>query len=317
MKRYFSLILALLFLTSFLYLPIRSEAVSVSLQAGRVTLSYGNLNVRASPSTAGRWLAALPAKTTVTLRGKSGDWWQVEYADGCLGYCHADYITALGGTAATVTAGNSNLNVRAGAGTSFRRIGSLPTGEGVVILSSSGGWARILFDGVKTGYVSERYLTPVGYAAVSLSVPLYRQTDSRWSWMTLGTSGKTIGRVGCATTGIAMMESYRTGEVLTPATMCRRLTYTSSGNVYWPSHYTAVYRYSLDEIYGLLAEGKPVLLGSKTAAGGQHWIVVTGCIACRELAPSAFTIHDPGAVSRRTLADFLRDYPYFYKYFYY
>jgi hypothetical protein len=190
--------------------------------------------------------------------------------------------------------------------------------ERVVVLSTSGGWSRILYGGVKLGYVSAAYLrTDLAYPAVSLSVPHFRQTDSRWSWRTLGSSGKTIGKVGCATTSIAMMESYRTGTTVTPDVMCRRLTYTASGNVYWPSHYTLVTSFSLDTIYRLLSQGKPVMLGGKTASGGQHWIVVTGYVGGATLTPSGFLINDPGVGSRRTLGEFFSAYPYFYKMFYY
>lgn len=318
MKKRVSLILTVLLLLSIVVIPMPAEAASLGSSAGRVALSSGRLNVRASPSTSGAWLSSLTAGTTVTLVGKSGEWWRVEYAAGRYGYCHADYITPLGGTTATVATGGSRLNVRSGAGTSYARVDALADGERVVVLSTSGGWSRILYGGVKLGYVSAAYLrADLAYPAVSLSVPHFLQTDSRWSWRTLGSSGKTIGKVGCATTSIAMMESYRTGTTVTPDVMCRRLTYTSTGNVYWPSHYTLVTDYSLKTIYRLLSQGKPVMLGAKTASGGQHWIVVVGYVGGDRLTPAGFLIHDPGAPSRRTLGDFFAAYPYFYKMFYY
>ena len=318
MKKRVSLILTVLLLLSIVVIPMPSHAASPGSSAGRVALSSGRLNVRAAPSTGGAWLSSLTAGTTVTLLGRSGDWWRVEYAAGRFGYCHADYITPLGGTTATVATGGSSLNVRRGAGTGYARIEGLPDGERVVVLSTSGGWSRILYRGVKLGYVSAIYLrADLAYPAVSLPVPHFRQTDSRWSWRTLGSSGKTIGKVGCATTSIAMMESYRTGTTVTPDVMCRRLTYTASGNVYWPSHYTLVTDYSLDTIYRLLSQGNPVMLGGKTASGGQHWIVVTGYVGGATLTPSGFLINDPGVGSRRTLGEFFSAYPYFYKMFYY
>ncbi len=318
MKRIFSLILTLSILTSIVVIPIKSSAASPNMQAGRVALSSGRLNVRAAPTTSGAWLASLTAGTTVTLLERSGSWWRVEYADGKYGYCHGDYLAPLGGKVATVATSGSRLNVRSGAGTSYGRIASLADGEEVIVLSSSGGWARVLFRGSSLGYVSEQYLDrPEAYPAVSLTVPYFKQTDSRWSWVTLGSSGKTIGKVGCATTSIAMIESYRTGSTVTPDTMSKRLTYTSSANVYWPSHYTLVTSYSLETIYSLLAAGKPVLLGAKNGSGGQHWIVVTGYRGGDRLTASGFTINDPAATWRKTLTDFFNAYPYFYKMFYY
>lgn len=318
MKRFCSLMLVLLILSSFFVISIPSAAASPPLQAARVTVGYGRLNVRAAPTTASAILAALGNGAVVTVGLREGDFYRVSYARGQVGYCHAAYLTLLGGAAATVRTGGSTLNVRSGPGTSYSRIASLSDGEAVVILHSSAGWARVLYHGGKEGYVSTTYLkSVVAYPAVTLPVPSYRQTDSRWSWVTLGKSGLTVGRVGCATCGIAMMESYRTGTTLTPGTMAARLTYTAAGNVYWPSHLRVTHTLSLAAVYESLAAGKPVLLGAKKASGGQHWVVVTGYVGGDTLTPGGFLINDPGATARRTLSDFLADYPYFYKYFTY
>jgi hypothetical protein len=101
--------------------------------------------------------------------------------------------------------------------------------------------------------------------------------------------------------------------------MASRLSYTASGNVYWPKDYTAIYTSSgyLERIYRELSAGRAVLLGAKTASGGQHWIVITGYVGGNVLTPAGFTINDPGVSTRKTLGDFFEDYPYFYKYFVY
>ena len=318
MKRFCSLMLILLILSSFFVIPIHAAGPAASAQAAVVKVSYGRLNVRAAPHTGSTILAALPSGTTVTLYEREGDFFRVGYGRGAFGYCHAAYLSPIGGTAATVATGSATLNVRKGPGTSYSRISSLANGETVVVLSSADGWAYVLYHGTATGYVSTQYLrTEKAFPALSLSVPVYRQTDSRWSWVTLGTSGLTVGRVGCATSGIAMMESYRTGSTLTPATMAARLSYTATGNVYWPSHYTPTYTLSLSAIYRHLSEGRPVLLGAKTASGGQHWVVVTGYVGADTLHTGGFLIHDPGTAGRTTLAEFFAAYPYFYKYFTY
>ena len=116
-----------------------------------------------------------------------------------------------------------------------------------------------------------------------------------------------------------MMESYRTGTTIYPHVMSKQLTYTSSGNLYWPSHYTTITSSSayLSKIYTLLQSGKPVLFGAKTSAGKQHWVVITGFTGGNTLSASSFTIHDPGSTQRTTLQQFLNAYPVFYKYFHY
>ena len=104
-----------------------------------------------------------------------------------------------------------------------------------------------------------------------------------------------------------------------PDTMSKRLTYTSSGSVYWPRNYTVVTSSNayLSKIYQKLKEGKPILLGAKNSAGTQHWVVITGFIGGDKLTASGFTINDPGTKYRTNLQQFLNEYPTFYKYFYY
>ena len=323
MKRCISALIALALVLALT--PMGASAADTSSQAGQVNVSYGSLNVRSSASTSGSVVTTLAKGSHVTLMSRSGSWWRVEYGDGIYGYCHADYISTLSSTAATVKVSGS-LNVRSGPGTSYSRTGSLSGGKTVLVLSTSGSWSRILYNGVKTGWVSSQYLSTGssgssgggGNPAVSLSVPSFRQTDSRWAGVTLGSSGKTMASIGCATTAIAMMESFRTGTTIYPNVMAKKLKYTSSGSVYWPSDYTPVTSSSgyLSRIYQLLKSGKPVLFGAKNSYGSQHWVVITGFTG-GSLTASSFTINDPGSSSRTTLAQFLSAYPTFYKFFHY
>lgn len=298
--------------------PVRAQAANLDSQAGIVSTSGSRLNVRSSASTGASVVTSLAKGSYVTLVSKSGSWWQVEYAKGKYGYCHADYITSASGSAATVMTQSSNLNVRGGAGTSYAKTGSLSKGETVIVLSTSNGWSRILYHGVKTGYVSSQYLSS-SYGAASLAVPNFKQTDSRWASVQIGTSGKTFAQIGCATTAIAMLESYRTGTTIYPDAMAKQLTYTASGSVYWPSNFVTVTSSAnyLSGIYSQLKQGKPVLFGAKNAYGTQHWVVITGFTGGTSLTASAFTIQDPGSNSRTNLQQFLNQYPTFYKYFYY
>ena len=302
-----------------LIVPLRVSAAKAR-QIGIISTNGSNLNVRVSASSTSSILTKLANGRFITLTARSGDWWQVEYTKGHYGYCHADYIKTASGNAATVATNGGNLNVRSGPGTAYSIKDRLAKGENVTILSSSGGWSHILYHGAKTGYVSSQYLsTGSAYNAISLSVPSFKQTDSRWANVALGSSGKTMAKIGCATTAIAMMESYRNGSIITPDAMAKQLRYTASGSVYWPSHYivtTDVSNY-LSQIYSLLQAGKPVLFGAKNNSGGQHWVVITGYTGGSSLSTSAFAIHDPGSNSRTTLQQFLNAYPNFYKYFHY
>lgn len=322
MRKFTSFILTLVLILGALAIPMSANAATTGSKAGVVSVTSGKLNVRSSASTSGTVVSSLSKGSYVTLMSKSGNWWRVEYADNKYGYCHADYISTVTGTPATVKLTSGSLNVRSGAGTSYSKVASLYNGEVVIVLSKSGNWSRILYNGTKTGYVSSQYLstsTSSTYSKISLSVPSFKQTDSRWASVKIGSSGKTIAQIGCATTAIAMMESYRTGTTIYPDAMSKKLSYSSSGNVYWPSNYTAVTSSSnyLSGIYSKLKEGKPVLFGAKKSSGTQHWVVITGYTGGNSLAASGFTINDPGSNSRTTLQHLLNEYPTFYKYFYY
>lgn len=298
---------------------VPAQAATLSSQAGKVVTASGRLNVRSGESTASSVIASLSKGSHVTLISKSGSWWRVEYDKGKYGYVHADYIAVVSSEPATVKLSSGYLNVRSGASASNTAIGRLSSGDVVLVLSTSGNWSRVLWHGVKTGYVSNTYLSKgaPAYAAVSLKLPYYKQTDSRWANATLGSSGKTIAKSGCVTTAIAMMESYRANKTIYPDAMSKQLKYTSGGDVYWPSDYQPVFTNSLAEIYKLLKQGKPVLYGSRNAYSSQHWVVITGYTGGSTLTASGFTIHDPGYSQRTNLQQHLNSFPNFYKYFYY
>ena len=322
MKRILSLFLAAMVALSILITPV--HAANADSKAGVVSTAGGKLNVRSQASANSAVVATLSKGSYVTLIAKSGAWWKVEYDKGQYGYCHIDYITAVSGVPATIKTQSGSLNVRSGPGTSYSKTGSLTKGETVIAFSTVNGWSHILYHGTKTGYVSAQYLWgetsgTSSYPAVSLNVPSFKQTDSRWANVQIGQSGKTMAKIGCATTAIAMMESYRTGTTIYPNAMAKQLQYTASGSVYWPSNFVAVTGSSgyLTNIYKLLKQGKPVLLGAKNAYGSQHWVVINGYTGGSALTAAGFTILDPGSNTRTNLQQFLNAYPTFYKYFHY
>ena len=296
-------------------MSIGSFAVSASSaypKAGLVTTSSGSLNVRSSAG--GSIVYTLSKGSYVNLVSSSGGWYQVEYLAGKYGYCSADYITPVSSSyGATVKTSSGRLYVRSSAGGTI--VNSLASGTRVSVISESGGWSRVVYYGTSVGYVSSSYLSKSGYSAVSLSVNSYKQTDSRWASTKIGSSGYTIGDIGCTTTALAMTESYRTGTTIYPDAMSKKLSYSSSGMLYWPSNYSSTTDFTnyMETIYSLLSQGKPVIVGAKKANGNQHWVVVTGVYGVNTLTPSAFKINDPGSSTRSNLGHFFTDYPYLHK----
>ena len=323
MKKAVTFIITLCLMTMVFALP--TSAADATSKAGQVNITSGRLNVRSTASTGGAIVSSLGKNSFVTLISKSGDWWRVEYQNGKYGYCHGDYIKTVTSTTMQVNVTSGTLNVRSGAGTSHSRIASLSKGAVVLKIATSGEWSKIVFSGSKVGWVSSKYLKTAqssaagNYSKITLNVPSFKQTDSRWANVKIGSSGKTIAQIGCATTAIAMVESYRTGSTIYPNAMAKKLSYTASGSVYWPSHYKAVTSSAnyLSKIYTELKNGKTVLFGAKTSAGGQHWVVITGFKGGNTLTTDGFTINDPGSNTRVSLKQFLSAYPKFYKYFIY
>ncbi|MBR4048872.1 MAG: SH3 domain-containing protein [Clostridia bacterium] len=283
--------------------------------AGRVSTASGNLNVRSSAG--GNIVSSLQKDSYVNLISLENGWYKVEYAAGRYGYSSADFIKALlNSYPATVKTTSGGLNVRSSAGGTI--INSLASGTRVTVISTSGDWSRIIYHGIRTGWVSSKYLvtgTQNSYKAISLKVPDYKQTDSRWANKKIGSTKYTIGQIGCTTTALAMTESYRTGKTVYPDTMESRLSYSSGGSLYWPNNYSATTNFTnyMQTIYNLLAQGKPVIVGAKKANGSQHWVVVTGYTGASTLKPTAFKINDPGTASRTNLGQFFTEFPYLHK----
>ena len=191
----------------FTLMPMKAKAADSQSKAGAVTTAHGSLNVRSGASMNYPTVGTLRKGSHITLLSKNGAWWKVEYGKGQYGYCHADYITIIQGSPVKVATQSGSLNVRSGAGTSYSIQATLGKGEVVLALTTNNGWTRVLYHGTKTGYVSSAYLSAInGNSSVKLNVPSYKQSDSRWANVKIGTSGKTIAQIGCATTGIAMME---------------------------------------------------------------------------------------------------------------
>ena len=321
LKRKICLILASILLWGIFIIP--TKATKSIVGAARVNTSSTSLNVRSSPSASATIKTTLKKNSYITLISKNGSYWYVQYSPSGYGYCHADYLLQVSSKVKQVKTASGLLRVRSSPSLTATIQDHLSTGSIVTIHTTSGDFAKIIYNGNKIGFVSKKYLvTPSDsaskYSAISLSVPDYKQTDSRWSKVTLGSSGQTIGKIGCATTALAMTESYRTGTTIYPNAMAKKLSYTSGGAVYWPSNYNIVTSSSgyLTVIYNALKSGKPVIVGAKNAYGGQHYVVVTGVKTCDSLTTSAFYINDPGSNSRTTLNQLLNAYPTFYKMLY-
>ena len=323
LKRFVSALLVAIVILSLNILPLNASATNNIYGVGKVTTSSTVLNVRSAPSSTSAIKGKLNRNAYVTLISKNNNFWYVRYGESLYGYCHSDYITTVSSDVKTVKTSQGRLRVRALPSLNSTIKDYLSSGATVTVLSTDGAFSKILYNGLKTGYVHSDYLkssgsSSVNYGKISLNVPNFKQTDSRWANVTIGSSGQTISRIGCATTALAMTESHRTGTTIYPHTMSKKLSYTSGGAVYWPTNYNVVTSSNgyLETIYSVLKSGKPVIVGAKKSDGSQHYVVVTGVADTNTLSTASFYINDPGSNTRVTLNQFFNAYPYFYKMLY-
>lgn len=294
-------------------------SASAQSTAGKVETKGGRLNIRSSP--AGTVIGSIDNGSYVTLKDKKDGWYLAEYATGKQAYVSEAYIKNYASSQEhTVRLTSGRLNVRSGASLGHSVIDSLENGERVIVIKSTDGWSEFVYRGNKRGYASAAYLKKVitedvKYKRVSLSMPSFKQTDSRWKNYPIGTQGGTIGTIGCTTTALAMTESFYKGYNITPPEMAKILSYSASGSLYWPSTYNVINAPEsyLAELYKQLSSGRPVVFGMKTAKGNQHWVTVYGYEGGSSLTADRFLVNDPGSNSRMTLKSVLDAYPVAYR----
>ena len=185
----------------------RTGTAAPQTQSAAITV-LGDMNVRSGPGTAYDRIGGAAEGETFAITGKSqdGQWWQIDF-DGRSGWIFAPYVLAANvenvpvvtdpqaegtETGSTETGGTEtgdpttetpagplattagDLNVRAGPGTEYDRIGGANEGEEFAITgrSSDGEWWRIDFEG-RSGWL----YAPFVLAANAENVPVVTPED--------------------------------------------------------------------------------------------------------------------------------------------
>lgn len=135
-------------------------AAAADLGVGTITADA--LRLRAEPSTSSSILAtAFAGSRVVVLQDTGTGWYKVDY-NTVEGYMYSDHlsVTASADTSlgyAYINTGSSTLSLRAGAGTGYDRLASVPGGSVLPISGMCNGWYKVSYAG-KTGYVSGDYV---------------------------------------------------------------------------------------------------------------------------------------------------------------
>lgn len=333
--------LALVLVTLLSTLIISANAASYSTGDYMINTSSG-LNVRTGAGSGYSRVGAASNGTKFYVSRTSGNWGytsSIKCTNGtrsgwvCLDYCKKQASAPAPTPSLPIgkyaIASNSGSNIRTGAGTGYSKVGAAAKGVTFNVTKISGKWGYTpsikCTNGYKSGWVCLDYCTYKGQttnnnnnnsaAAIKLNVPLYKQGDSRWGYKYIST--KTIAKVGCLITSIAMAYSYNTSTTVYPDAAMRKMSF-SGNSLYWSSlknfglSYTT-YNRSLNNsimstIYSKLKAGKPVIIGAQDANGNsQHWVVITGYTGTSTTSFSAnnFIINDPGSQNCTTLSAFL------------
>ena len=109
----------------------------------RVTASY--LNVRSGPSTGYRIVGQVRSGQNYIAVSTSGSWVQI-YFGSSTAWVHSNYLQMTSGVN-KLRINASWLNVRSGPSTGYRKVGQTSKGKIYAILSTSGSWVKIWYDG--------------------------------------------------------------------------------------------------------------------------------------------------------------------------
>ncbi|MCI2778657.1 SH3 domain-containing protein [Clostridium perfringens] len=160
--------------------PEKPSTPESTQKTGIVNVS-SSLNVRSGASTSSKVIGSLSGNSKVTIVGEEGSFYKIEYK-GSHGYVAKEYIKDITGTGSSnnnqgtttpekpstpestqktgIVNVSSSLNVRSGASTSSKVIGSLSGNSKVTIVGEEGAFYKIEYKG-SHGYVAKEYIKDV------------------------------------------------------------------------------------------------------------------------------------------------------------
>ena len=155
-----------------------SDAGSSGTPSGNIATIVNcrvSVNVRSGPGTSNSKIGTAPKGEQYTCLGVSddGNWYKIQYTSSKEGYVYKDYIELSTGSASepdeptgqTVTIINCNewVNVREGAGTNTKKLGTAPKNGKYTYLGKTGNWVKVQYTDTQVGYIYSKYVSsPTG-----------------------------------------------------------------------------------------------------------------------------------------------------------
>lgn len=150
-----------------LIIPMAVSNVDASGITGIVTTS--SLNIRSGAGSNYAVLFSVKKNEKVTINQTTNGWYKIKTSSGKEGWGSSNYIlksspndNSNGSNTSGVKKRVSinSLNMRSGAGTSYRSIATLNKGTMLDIVSQGNGWTKVKYEG-RLGYVSSEYLQDI------------------------------------------------------------------------------------------------------------------------------------------------------------
>ena len=205
MKRFLSLVLAMLIAITMLIIPASAENYATAVVKG------GWLRLRAEASASSETISAYFTGTQVTIIGTSGEWYYVLTPDGHYGFMNSNYLTVTGsGSGSTTTestayiyaANGKPVRMRSGPSTDYGVVASYSVGTQVKVLISGADWSKIRV-GTRTGYIMSKFLSVTN---ITPSTP-----SSSYTAYVTASNGKPVRMRTGAGTNYSVVASYSVG----------------------------------------------------------------------------------------------------------
>ena len=209
MKRFLSLVLAMLIAITMLIIPASAENYATAVVKG------GWLRLRAEASTSSETISAYFTGTQVTIIGTSGEWYYVLTPDGHYGFMNSNYLTVTGsGSSSTTTestayiyaANGKPVRMRSGPSTDYGVVASYSVGTQVKVLISGVDWSKIRV-GTRTGYMMSKFLSVTN---ITPSTP-----SSSYTAYVTASNGKPVRMRTGAGTNYSVISTYSVGTQVT------------------------------------------------------------------------------------------------------
>lgn len=144
-RRLFTCIFALVLLVSSLAF---NASAAGTVMHGIGFVNTNSLRLRSEPNTTSKVIDTAPKNDCVVVISNNGDWYKVNY-NLQEGFMHKDYLNVLTRENAELgygTVTGSGVNLRAGAGTTYRSVGVASKGSKCYILGLNNGWYKVIYN---------------------------------------------------------------------------------------------------------------------------------------------------------------------------